>query len=121
MARISPPTATPPGRIDILTAMVLGPDSPLNPDLDLLFARHQAHCHADTPPESIHMMDRSALDIPAISFLALRDGENEQDAERAEIEHQVAPIEDQKLREALENAMRASAEWTKGVQSKKEP
>ena len=29
--------------------------------------------------------------------------------------------EDQKLREALENAMRASAEWAKGVQSKKEP
>ena len=43
------------------------------------------------------------------------------DAERAEIEHQVAPIEDQKLREALENAMRASAEWAKGVQGKKEP
>ena len=76
MARISPPTATPPGRTDILTALVVGPDSPLNPDLDLLFARHQAHCHADTPPESIHMMDRSALNIPAISFLALRDGEN---------------------------------------------
>ena len=59
-----------------MTALVVGPDSPLNPDLDLLFARHQAHCHADTPPESIHMMDRSALNIPAISFLALRDGEN---------------------------------------------
>ena len=43
------------------------------------------------------------------------------DAERTEIERQVAPIEDQKLREALENAMRASAEWAKGVQSKKEP
>lgn len=43
------------------------------------------------------------------------------DAERAEIERQVSPIEDQKLREALENAMRASAEWAKGVQSKKEP
>ena len=42
-------------------------------------------------------------------------------AERAEIERQVAPIEDQKLREALENAMRASAEWAKGVQDKKEP
>ena len=40
---------------------------------------------------------------------------------RTEIERQVAPIEDQKLREALENAMRASAEWAKGVQSKKEP
>ena len=43
------------------------------------------------------------------------------ETERAEIERQVAPIEDQKLREALENAMRASAEWAKGVQSKKEP
>ena len=43
------------------------------------------------------------------------------EAERGEIERQVAPIEDQKLREALENAMRASAEWAKGVQSKKEP
>ena len=41
--------------------------------------------------------------------------------ERGEIERQVAPIEDQKLREALENAMRASAEWAKGVQSEKEP
>ena len=36
------------------------------------------------------------------------------ESERAEIERQVAPIEDQKLREALENAMRASAEWAKG-------
>ena len=43
------------------------------------------------------------------------------ECERAEIERQVAPIEDQKLREALENAMRASAEWAKGVLSKKEP
>lgn len=43
------------------------------------------------------------------------------ESERDEIERQVAPIEDQKLREALENAMRASAEWAKGVQSKKEP
>ena len=43
------------------------------------------------------------------------------EAERGEIERQVAPIEDQKLREALENAMRASAEWAKGVQSEKEP
>ena len=42
-------------------------------------------------------------------------------SEREEIERQVAPIEDQKLREALENAMRASAEWAKGAQSKKEP
>jgi len=43
------------------------------------------------------------------------------EAESTELERQVAPIEDQKLREALENAMRASAEWTKGAQSKKEP
>ena len=52
----------------------LAPESPLSPDLGLLFDRHQAHCHADTPPESIHMMDRAALAVPAITFLVLRDG-----------------------------------------------
>ncbi len=51
-----------------------GPESPLHPDLDLLFERHHAFCHADTPPESIHMMDRGALAVPGITFLALRDG-----------------------------------------------
>lgn len=54
--------------------LTLGPESPLSPDLDLLFERHHAFCHADTPPESIHMMDRRDLIAPGITFLALRDG-----------------------------------------------
>ena len=57
-----------------MEAMVPGPESPLSPDLDLLFARHHAFCHADTPPESIHMLDRRDLVAPAITFLALRQG-----------------------------------------------
>lgn len=54
--------------------LTLGPESPLSPDLGLLFDRHQAHCQADTPPESMHMMDRAALAVRAITFLVLRDG-----------------------------------------------
>jgi len=30
--------------------------------------------HADTPPESIHMMEAGALDHPDIGFFVLRDG-----------------------------------------------
>ncbi|WP_134725827.1 GNAT family N-acetyltransferase [Paracoccus luteus] len=50
-------------------------ESPLGADLDLLFERHVAAMHADTPPESIHMMPRAALDDAAITFLVLRDGD----------------------------------------------
>lgn len=53
--------------------LVIAAESPLGADLALLFARHEAHCHADTPPESIHMMDRSTLDAPEILFLVARD------------------------------------------------
>lgn len=49
-------------------------ENPLTPDLGLLFDRHHAHCHADTPPESIHMMDRATLDAPNIAFLVAREG-----------------------------------------------
>ncbi len=48
-------------------------ESPLSPDLGLLFERHTADMHADTPPESIHMMDRAALQAPGIRFFVLRD------------------------------------------------
>lgn len=48
-------------------------ESPLAPDLGLLFERHTADMHADTPPESIHMMDRSALEAPGIAFFVLRE------------------------------------------------
>lgn len=57
--------------MDSLTVAV---EDPLNGDLDLLFERHSAHCHADTPPESMHMMDRAALSGPGLSLLVLRKG-----------------------------------------------
>ena len=49
-------------------------ESPLGADLELLFQRHSADMHADTPPESIHMLPRTALVDPAIAFFVLRDG-----------------------------------------------
>jgi putative acetyltransferase len=49
-------------------------EHPLTPDLELLFQRHTADMHADTPPESIHMMDKGALAAPGIRFFVLRDG-----------------------------------------------
>jgi putative acetyltransferase len=49
-------------------------EHPLTSDLGLLFERHTADMHADTPPESIHMMDKGALAVPGIRFFVLRDG-----------------------------------------------
>ena len=49
-------------------------ESPLGEDLALLFQRHTADMHADTPPESIHMMDRGELTAPGIRFFVLREG-----------------------------------------------
>lgn len=48
-------------------------ESPLGADLGLLFQRHTQAMHEDTPPESIHMMDRDALAAPGIRFFVLRD------------------------------------------------
>lgn len=48
-------------------------EHPLTPDLALLFDRHTADMHADTPPESIHMMDKGALATPGIRFFVMRD------------------------------------------------
>ena len=42
-------------------------------------------------------------------------------AEDAEIDAEVAPIADVRLREALGNAMKASTEWRKGASAPKEP
>ncbi|MGL4238107.1 GNAT family N-acetyltransferase [Tabrizicola sp.] len=36
--------------------------------------RHTADMHADTPPESIHMMDAGQLAIPEVAFFVMRDG-----------------------------------------------
>ncbi|ESW60574.1 MAG: GCN5 family N-acetyltransferase [Rhodobacter sp. CACIA14H1] len=48
-------------------------ESPVGADLRLLFERHTADMHADTPPESIHMMDASELAIPEVRFFVMRD------------------------------------------------
>ncbi len=48
-------------------------ESPLGSDLALLMARHTADMHADTPPESIHMMDATQLAIADVSFFVLRE------------------------------------------------
>ena len=54
--------------------MIIAEEHPLTLDLELLFQRHTADMHADTPPESIHMMDKGALAAPGIRFFVLRDG-----------------------------------------------
>lgn len=48
-------------------------ESPTGADLRLLFERHTADMHADTPPESVHMMDASELAIPEVRFFVMRD------------------------------------------------
>ena len=44
-------------------AVTIARETPVGADLALLFQRHTVDMHADTPPESIHMMDASELDI----------------------------------------------------------
>ena len=53
--------------------MQIAQESPLGADLALLMARHTADMHADTPPESIHMMDAGQLAIPEVQFFVMRD------------------------------------------------
>jgi putative acetyltransferase len=55
--------------------IAIAAESPLGADLSLLMARHTADMHADTPPESIHMMDAGALAGPGIWFFVMRDGD----------------------------------------------
>ena len=38
-------------------SLTIAKESPIGADLALLMNRHTADMHADTPPESIHMMD----------------------------------------------------------------
>jgi putative acetyltransferase len=49
-------------------------ESPAGADLRLLFQRHTAAMHEETPPESIHMMDASELEHPDIAFFVMREG-----------------------------------------------
>ena len=46
---------------------------PLSPDLALLHARHAADMHAETPPESIHMLPPDELARPGIDFFVIRE------------------------------------------------
>ncbi len=54
-------------------SVLIARESPLGADLGLLMARHTADMHADTPPESIHMMDANQLAIPEIAFFVARE------------------------------------------------
>jgi putative acetyltransferase len=56
-----------------LAKTVITPESPLGADLALLMARHTADMHAETPPESIHMMDAGALAVPEVAFFVMRE------------------------------------------------
>lgn len=70
MAKTLPPIAAGHGR----TKVLISQESPLTPDLAHLMARHTADMHADTPPESIHMMDAGQLNIPQVQFFVGRIG-----------------------------------------------
>ncbi|WP_103333897.1 GNAT family N-acetyltransferase [Pseudotabrizicola formosa] len=48
-------------------------ESPLGTDLALLMRRHTLEMHADTPPESVHMMDAGQLASPGIWFFVMRE------------------------------------------------
>lgn len=48
-------------------------EHPVQEDLALLHARHTAAMHADTPPESIHMLPADALAAPGIRFYVMRE------------------------------------------------
>ncbi|WP_370576451.1 GNAT family N-acetyltransferase [Paracoccus sp. MC1854] len=61
-----------PVALQAMTGVTIAMESPLSSDLDLLFARHVQAMHADTPPESIHMLPRQDLVSPLIDFLVLR-------------------------------------------------
>ncbi len=52
---------------------VITKESPLGADLTLLMQRHTADMHADTPPESIYMMDAGQLAVADVSFYVMRD------------------------------------------------
>jgi putative acetyltransferase len=56
--------------------LTIAPESPLTPDLTLLMQRHTAAMHAESPPESIHMLDASRLAVPGIWFFVMRDSGN---------------------------------------------
>lgn len=53
--------------------LTIKPESPLTPDLTLLMQRHTKAMHAESPPESIHMLDAGKLAVPGIWFFVMRE------------------------------------------------
>ena len=52
--------------------ITISPEHPVQDDLALLHARHTEAMHAETPPESIHMLPADALAAPGIRFYVMR-------------------------------------------------
>lgn len=61
-------------RMDATVDTEISRADPLAPELELLHQRHTADMHAETPPESIHMLPADALARPGIDFFVLREG-----------------------------------------------
>jgi putative acetyltransferase len=59
--------------LSLPAGVTIARESPLGSDLGLLFARHTADMHAETPPESIQMMDAGRLAAPGIAFFVMRE------------------------------------------------
>ncbi len=53
--------------------ITIAEEHPVQDDLTLLHQRHTAAMHADTPPESIHMLPADRLAAPGIRFFVMRD------------------------------------------------
>ena len=53
--------------------IVIAREHPVQEDLSLLHRRHTEAMHADTPPESIHMLPADALAAPGIAFFVMRE------------------------------------------------
>lgn len=53
--------------------ITIAADSPMADDLALIFERHTADMHAQTPQDSIHMLPRGDLVAPDIRFYVMRD------------------------------------------------
>lgn len=55
------------------TAMEIGVDDPLRPDVLGLLEEHLADMYATSPAESVHALDAHALAVPGVGFWTLRE------------------------------------------------
>lgn len=60
------------GPSDDTTTWTITAESPLGADVALLMERHTATMFAQSPPESVHMLDASRLAVPEIAFFVMR-------------------------------------------------